>query len=483
MSLFAVKSVKGILAESESSAHQLKKTLGAAQLVALGIGAIIGAGLFSVTGIAAAQNSGPAVILSMVCAAVGCAFAGLCYSEFACMIPVSGSAYTYAYATLGEWIAWIIGWDLVIEYGIGSATVSISWSAYVVALLHSFHIDLPPQWIASPFELAMLPDGTAARGYANIPAVIVVLLVSALLMFGMQESARANAVIVVIKLLVVATFILVGWSYIDPTNYHPFLPPNTGEFGSFGISGVMMGAGTIFFAYIGFDAVSTAAAECRNPQRDLPIGILGSLVVCTVLYLLFGHVLTGVVSYKQLGVAAPVALAIARTPYGWLNNLVMFGIICGFTSVILVMLLGQSRVFYSMSRDGLIPRVFSDIHPKFGTPWRSNILFFFIVAPFSAFLPLSIVGRMTSIGTLFAFVIVCAAVLVMRWKHPEQSRPFKTPWVPVVPILGMVVNFAMMYSLGASNWLRLIVWLVVGQVIYFAYGRRHSHLRTGRAQM
>jgi APA family basic amino acid/polyamine antiporter len=413
----------------------------------------------------------------MVCAAVGCAFAGLCYSEFACMIPASGSAYTYAYATLGEWIAWIIGWDLVIEYGIGSATVSISWSAYVVALLHAFHIDLPAQWIASPFELAMLPDGTAARGFANIPAVIVVFLVSLLLIFGIQESARTNAVVVVIKLAVVAVFIAVGWSDIDPANYHPFLPPNTGEFGSFGLSGVMMGAGTIFFAYIGFDAVSTAAQECHNPQRDLPIGIIGSLAACTVLYLLFGHVLTGVVSYRQLGVAAPVAVAIAKMPYVWLNTLVMFGIVCGFTSVILVMLLGQSRVFYSMSRDGLIPKVFSDIHPKFRTPWKSNILFFFIVAPFSAFLPLSIVGRMTSIGTLFAFVIVCAAVLVMRWKHPEQERPFKTPWVPLVPILGVVVNFALMYSLGRSNWLRLIVWLVVGQVIYFSYGRRHSHLR------
>jgi APA family basic amino acid/polyamine antiporter len=269
----------------------------------------------------------------------------------------------------------------------------------------------------------------------------------------------------------------VGWSYINPANYQPFIPANTGEFGSFGLSGVMMGAGTIFFAYIGFDAVSTAAQECRNPQRDLPIGMIGSLVVCTVLYLLFGHVLTGVVSYKQLGVAAPVAVAIAKTPYLWLNNLMLFGIICGFSSVILVMLLGQSRVFYSMSRDGLIPRVFSDIHPKFRTPWKSNILFFFIVAPFSAFLPLSIVGRMTSIGTLFAFVIVCAAVLVMRWKHPEQPRPFRTPWVPLVPILGIAVNFALMYSLGRSNWLRLIVWLVVGQVIYFSYGRRHSHLR------
>jgi APA family basic amino acid/polyamine antiporter len=477
MNLFAVKSVQRILSESESGAHQLKKTLGAAQLNALGIGAIIGAGLFSLTGLAAAQNAGPAVVLSMVCAAIGCAFAGLCYSEFACMIPASGSAYTYAYATLGEWIAWIIGWDLVIEYGIGSATVSISWSAYVVALLHVFNINLPAQWIASPFELAMLPDGTAARGYANIPAVIVVLLISLLLIFGIQESARANAVIVVIKLAVVVTFIAVGWSYINPANYQPFIPANTGEFGSFGLSGVMMGAGTIFFAYIGFDAVSTAAQECRNPQRDLPIGMIGSLVVCTVLYLLFGHVLTGVVSYKQLGVAAPVAVAIAKTPYLWLNNLMLFGIICGFSSVILVMLLGQSRVFYSMSRDGLIPRVFSDIHPKFRTPWKSNILFFFIVAPFSAFLPLSIVGRMTSIGTLFAFVIVCAAVLVMRWKHPEQPRPFRTPWVPLVPILGIAVNFALMYSLGRSNWLRLIVWLVVGQVIYFSYGRRHSHLR------
>ena len=479
MSLFAVKSVKRILSESESGAHQLKKTLGPAQLIALGIGAIIGAGLFSLTGLAAAQNAGPAVVLSMICAAVGCAFAGLCYSEFACMIPASGSAYTYAYATLGEWIAWIIGWDLVIEYGIGSATVSISWSAHVVALLHAFHINLPAQWIASPFELAMLPDGTAARGYANIPAVIIVLLMSLLLMFGIQESARINTVIVVIKLAVVATFIAVGWSYIDQANLQPFIPPNTGEFGSFGLSGVMMGAGTIFFAYIGFDAVSTAAQECRNPQRDLPIGMIGSLAVCTVLYLLFGHVLTGVVSYKQLGVAAPIAVAIAKTPYIWLNNLVLFGIICGFSSVILVMLLGQSRVFYSMSRDGLIPRVFSEIHPKFRTPWKSNILFFFIVAPFSAFLPLSIVGRMTSIGTLFAFVIVCAAVLVMRWKHPEQPRPFRTPWVPVVPILGVLVNFALMYSLGRSNWLRLIVWLVVGQVIYFTYGRRHSHLRVG----
>ncbi|HLK63737.1 MAG TPA: amino acid permease [Bryobacteraceae bacterium] len=477
MSLFSTKSVSRILAESEGGAHQLRRTLGAGQLVALGIGAIIGAGLFSLTGVAAAQNSGPAVMLSMVIAAVGCAFAGLCYSEFSCMIPVAGSAYTYAYATLGEWIAWIIGWDLVIEYAIGSATVSVSWSAYLVALLHTFHINLPAQWIAGPFEMVEMPDGTTAQGYANLPAVLIVLLISLLLMIGIKESARTNAVIVVIKLAVVLVFIGVGWSYINPANYHPFMPPNTGTFGEFGISGVMMGAGTIFFAYIGFDAVSTAAQECRNPQKDMPIGIFGSLLVCTVLYLLFGLVLTGLVPYTQLGVAAPVSLAIAKTPYLWVNNLVTFGILCGFTSVILVMLMGQSRVFYSMSRDGLVPKVFSEIHPRFQTPWRSNLLFFFFVAPFSAFLPLSIVGRMTSIGTLFAFVIVCAGVWVMRVKHPDQARPFKTPWVPVVPIIGMLVNFAMMYSLGRANWLRLIVWLVIGQAIYFGYGRKRSHLR------
>jgi APA family basic amino acid/polyamine antiporter len=291
-------------------------------------------------------------------------------------------------------------------------------------------------------------------------------------MIGIRESARVNAAIVVIKLAVVFVFIGAGWSYINPANYHPFLPPNTGAFGAFGISGVMMGAGTVFFAYIGFDAISTAAQECRNPQRDMPIGIIGSLAICTVLYILFALVLTGIVPYTKLGVAAPVAIAIDRTPYVWLNNLIKLGVICGFTSVILVMLMGQSRVFYSMSRDRLVPRVFSDIHPRFRTPWRSNLLFFVFIAPFSAFLPLSVVGRMTSIGTLFAFVIVCAGVWVMRRKNPAQERPFRTPWVPVVPILGIVANLALMYSLGTSNWLRLGIWLAIGQAIYFLYGRR-----------
>jgi APA family basic amino acid/polyamine antiporter len=476
MSLFRTKSVNQILAEADGGAHPLKRTLGVVQLVGLGIGAIIGAGLFSLTGLAAAQNSGPAVVVSMVIAAIGCVLAGFCYSEFACLIPVAGSAYTYAYATLGEWIAWIIGWDLVIEYAIGAATVSISWSAYVVSLLRSFHIDLPARWIAGPFEELALPDGSVQPGYANVPAVLVVFLVSMLLIIGMKESARVNTIIVALKLAVVLVFIGAGWVYIQPANYHPFLPQNTGDFGSFGISGVMMGAGTIFFAYIGFDAVSTAAQECRNPQRDMPIGMIGSLVACTVLYILFALVLTGIVPYTQLGVAAPVALAVDRTPFVWMNNLIKFGIICGFSSVILVLLMGQSRVFYSISRDGLVPRVFSQIHPKFHTPWRSNLLFFFLVAPFSAFLPLSIVGRMTSIGTLFAFVIVCAGVWVMRMRNPDQKRPFRTPWVPVLPLLGMLINFGLMYSLGRSNWVRLGLWLAIGQGIYFGYGRRHSRL-------
>lgn len=477
MGLFSTKSVAAILAESESGKHQLKRTLGAGNLVALGIGAVIGAGLFSLTGLAAAQNAGPAVTISMVVAAIGCALAALCYSEFSCMVPVAGSAYTYAYTTLGEWIAWIIGWDLVLEYAVGASTVSISWSAYVVSLLHTFGITLPPQLCAGPFEPVKLPDGRMVQGLANVPAVLVVFLISMLLMSGIQESARSNAVIVAIKLVVVLVFIAVGWSFINQANYKPYFPPNTGEFGHFGWSGVMAGAGTIFFAYIGFDAVSTAAQEARNPQKDMPIGIIGSLAICTILYVLFAIVLTGMVPFTQLGVAAPVAVAVDQTPYTWMNNLVKFGIIMGFSSVILVLLLGQSRVFYSMSRDGLVPAVFSEIHPRFKTPWRANLLFFFFVAPFSAFLPLGVVGHMTSIGTLFAFVLVCAGVWVMRVKNPNAPRPFRTPWVPVVPVLGIVWNLGMMYALGWSNWLRLGIWLVIGQVVYFSYGRRRSRLR------
>ncbi|HWR54089.1 MAG TPA: amino acid permease [Bryobacteraceae bacterium] len=473
--LFARKSVSELHLEAEG--HALKRVLGPLNLIALGIGAIIGAGLFSLTGLAAAQNAGPAVAVSMVVAAIGCAFAGLCYSEFSCMIPVAGSAYTYAYTTMGEWLAWIIGWDLVLEYAVGAATVSISWSGYVVSLLHEFGITLPPQLVSSPFEALKLSDGTVVQGVINLPAVLIVAAISVLLMAGIKESARTNAVIVVIKLSVVLVFLGLGWMYINPSNYTPFIPENQGAFGKFGWSGIMAGAGTIFFAYIGFDAVSTAAQEAKNPQKDMPKGIIGSLAICTVLYVLFAIVLTGIVSYKDLNVAAPVAVAIDRTPYQWLRTTVKLGIIAGFTSVILVMLLGQSRVFYSMSRDGLVPKVFSAVHPRLHTPWRSNLLFGGFVALLAAFLPLQVVGHMTSIGTLFAFVIVCGGVWIMRRTQPDLPRPFRTPLVPLVPILGIVWNAAMMYSLGPDNWTRLVIWLVIGQIIFFGYSRYHSRLR------
>lgn len=476
MSLFATKPLSRIIAESEGGEHTLKRSLSATQLVALGIGAIIGAGLFSLTGIAAAENAGPAVVLSFLLAAVGCAFAGMCYSEFSTMIPIAGSAYTYSYATMGEFLAWIIGWDLVLEYAVGAATVSVSWSAYVVSFLHDIGIHLPPQLTASPFEPLKMSDGTLVHGIINLPAVFIVVIVSLLLMIGIQESARVNSIIVVIKVTVVVVFIVVGYNYINPSNYTPFIPQNTGVFGEYGWSGIVRAAGVIFFAYIGFDAVSTAAQEARNPQRTMPIGIIGSLIICTILYVLFAWVMTGMVNYKDLRVAAPVALAIDQTPYPWLAGLIKLAIIAGFTSVILVMLLGQSRVFFSMSRDGLLPKIFSDIHPKWSTPYRSNLLFMVFVSLFSAFAPISVVGHMTSIGTLFAFSLVCAGILVMRRTHPDLARPFRTPLVPLVPILGILVNLALMYGLGWENWLRLFVWLVIGLVIYFTYSRYHSNL-------
>jgi APA family basic amino acid/polyamine antiporter len=480
MSLFAVKPVSSIIAQSEGGEHKLKRTLGPVNLVALGIGAIIGAGLFSLTGIAAAQNAGPAVVLSFALAAVGCAFAGLCYSEFAAMIPIAGSAYTYSYATMGELLAWIIGWDLVLEYAVGAATVSISWSSYVVSFLHDFGINLPPHFIASPWQPVQLPDGSMVHGIINLPAVFIVAMISTLLIVGIKESAAVNAIVVVIKVSVVLVFIAVGWSYIRPENHTPFIPPNTGTFGEFGWSGIIRAAGIIFFAYIGFDAVSTAAQEARRPQRDMPIGIIGSLIVCTILYVLFAYVMTGLEHYTNFrGSAAPVAVAIEATPYAWLKSAVKLAIVAGFTSVILVMLLGQSRVFFSMSRDGLLPRMFSDIHPKFQTPWRSNLLFMVFVSLFSAFAPISVVGEMTSIGTLFAFVLVSAGVIIMRKTHPQLDRPFKTPLVPLVPILGILTCALMMFGLGWSNWLRLFIWLALGQVIYFLYSRKHSHLARG----
>jgi len=472
--LFQTKSLERIKAESEGGEQHLKKTLGPFNLVALGIGAIIGAGLFSLTGIAAADNAGPAVVLSFVVAAIGCAFAGMCYSEFSTMIPIAGSAYTYAYATMGELLAWIIGWDLVLEYAVGAATVAVSWSGYVTKLFQMFNIDLPPSLIHCPWD-------EPVAGIINLPAVFVIVMISALLIIGISESARVNAVIVVVKVTIVIIVISVGWGLIHPENYVPFIPPNTGVSGEFGWSGILRAAGVIFFAYIGFDAVSTAAQEAKKPQRDMPIGIIGSLAICTVLYILFAHVLTGMVHYTKFkGDPAPVATVIGLFP-GWLQTGIVVGIVAGYTSVILVMLLGQSRVFYSMSRDGLLPKVFSLIHPRFQTPWRSNQIFMVFGSALAGFTPISKLGHMTSIGTLLAFVIVCVGILVMRRTNPNAPRPYRTPLVPIVPILGALTCLIMMLFLGIETWYRLVIWLAIGMCIYFGYSVKHSHLRSAPA--
>ncbi len=459
----------------EADGVHLHRALGPLSLIALGIGAIIGAGLFSLTGIAAADNAGPAVVISFVIAAIGCAFAGMCYSELASMIPVAGSAYTYAYATLGELVGWIIGWDLVLEYAVGAGTVSVSWSRYVTALLRDFGINLPAQWTLSPFETATLADGSTVHGIVNLPAVFIIVIISALLIRGIQESARVNSVIVVVKVAVVLAVVGVGVFYIKSQNYVPFIPENTGEFGHYGWSGILRGAGVIFFAYIGFDAVSTAAQETKDPQRNMPIGILGSLLICTVLYIAFGFVLTGLVNYKDLhNDAHPVVTAINQTPFYWLRTATTLGVICGFTTVILVMLLGQSRVFYSMSRDGMLPKVFSTLHPTWRTPWLSNVIFMAGTGLLGGLVPIQILGHMTSIGTLLAFIIVCAGVMVLRKTHPELQRGYRVPLVPIVPIAGILVCLAMMVSLDIDTWIRLFGWLVVGMLIFFGFSRTHS---------
>ncbi len=484
MSIFARKPMDALLSEAaESGSHTLKRTLGAGGLIALGIGAIIGAGLFSITGMAAANHAGPAITISFIVAAFGCLFAGLCYAEFASMIPVAGSAYTYSYATMGEFIAWIIGWDLVLEYAVGAATVGISWSRYLVKFLEGFDIYLPHSLTVGPW------DG----GVVNLPAVSIIVLMSLLLIKGTKESATVNAVIVTIKVAVVLIFIFLGWKYINNDNYTPYIPDNTGNFGDFGFSGIIRAAAIVFFAYIGFDAVSTAAQETKNPKRDMPIGILGSLLICTVLYILFAHVMTGVTSYSSFagkdGIA-PVAVAIDHmgtanaagivTPdYPWLNRAIIVAILFGYSSVILVMLMGQSRVFFSMSKDGLIPKVFSAVNPKSQTPAKSNLLFMVFVSLFAAFVPARVVGEMTSIGTLFAFILVCIGIWVMRVKMPDLKRSFKTPMVPLVPILGIFVCLFMMVFLPADTWVRLLVWMLIGYDIYLVYGAKHSGLGNG----
>ena len=498
MSLFRKKSLEGIMAQAADNEKGLKRTLGAGNLVALGIGAIIGAGLFVRTAAAAGQAAGPGVTLSFILAAVGCAFAGLCYAEFAAMIPISGSAYAYSYVTMGELVAWIIGWALIMEYALGDATVAIAWSEYLNKLLGGA---IPYEWCHSPFESFTDTANVLHSGIMNAPALVVLLLITLLLIKGTQESAIFNAVIVFIKVSIVLIFIAVGWQFIKPENHNPYLIPagtaavkdaagkviaDYSSWNKHGWGGVLGGAAIVFFAFIGFDAVSTAAQEAKNPKRDMPIGILGSLAVCTVLYILFGHVLTGVANWKDFvdpnkGREASVAYAISTymTGYGWLAKAVTIAILAGFSSVILVMLMGQSRVFYSMSNDGLIPKAFGELHPKFKTPYKANWILFLFVGAFAAFVPGHVAGDLTSFGTLFAFVLVCIGIWILRVKSPNMERPFKAPFYPVVCTLGTLICTAMIFGLDNQTLLVAFGWMILGLIIYFVYSRGKSKLNKG----
>ena len=518
--LLARKPLAAIMTEaSEEGEHSLKRALGATNLITLGIGAIIGTGIFVLTGEASAQYAGPAIVLSFILAGIACVFAGLCYAEFASMIPVAGSAYTYGYATLGEIFAWIIGWDLILEYAFGAATVASGWSGYVMSFLQDFGIRLPVKLAGAPgtdfvfwqnhwerlsrvqkaLDLAHVNAATLQHQTAafNLIAALGIALVTAILVYGIKESANFNSIIVVVKVCVLLIFIGIGGTYLlrhhaeASSNWHPFIPPNQGSFGAFGWSGVARAAGVIFFAYIGFDAVSTAAQEAKNPQKDMPIGILGSLVICTILYILVAGVLTGLVKYTGLGVPDPIAVGIdhavgADIPghmgVHWGSFLVKLGAIAGLSSTMVVMLLGQSRVFYSMSKDGLLPKFFSKVHTRFRTPYISSISVGIFVALFAALIPISILGELVSIGTLLAFVIVCAGVWMLRRRDPNLARPFRTPWVPVTPILGMAISLLMMVALPKDTWIRLIVWLIIGMIIYFGYGRKHSQVQRDAAR-
>ena len=477
--LFAHKPLHLIMQDPEVEQHKLKRVLGPWGLISLGIGVIIGAGIFVLSGQAAANYAGPAIVLSFILSAIGCALAGLCYAEFASMIPISGSAYTYAYATLGEFIAWIIGWDLVLEYLFGASTVAVGWSGYVVSFLKDFNINIPAVFSQAPLSYSVTGGWHATGAILNCPAIFIVGLMTTLLVIGIRESTRVNNVIVIIKLIVIVLFVGVGVFFIKLANWSPFLPDNTGQFGSFGGSGVVRGAGVIFFAYIGFDAVSTAAQEARNPQRDMPIGILGSLAICTIIFILMTGVLTGIMKYTNLSVPDPIAVAVNAAGPGiaWLRPFIKLGAIAGLSSVVLVLLMAQPRVFFSMARDGLLPAAFARVHPRFKTPYIPTILTGCVAVMVSGIFPINILGELVSIGTLLAFVIVCIGVLVLRYRHPEIPRVFRTPWVPFVPIAGALVTLLQMVFLPLDTWIRLFVWMAIGIVIYFFYSRKHSRLR------
>ena len=481
MGLFIRKSIESLQAEAaQSGSKSLKRVLGPVSLVALGVGVIIGAGLFSITGTVASEFTGPSITLSFIIAAIGCCFAGLCYAEFASMIPVAGSAYTYSYATMGELIAWIIGWDLVLEYTVAATTVSISWSRYMVVFLENLGIHPPHALTACPW------DG----GIINIPAMLIVVLMSLFLIRGTEGSSIFNGFIVFLKIAVILIFVILGWQFIQVENYTPYIPENTGKLGEYGFSGILRGAAVVFFAFLGFDAVSTAAQETKNPKRDMPIGILVSLLVCTLLYVLFAHVMTGVAHYTEFGgqqgiapvavaiehMGAPDASGVIQPAFPWLNKAIILAILFGYCSVIMVTLMAQSRVFLSMSHDGLLPPFFSKIHSKFRTPAHSNVLFMILVGLMAAFIPAQVAGEMTSIGTLFAFTLVCAAILIVRKTMPNVHRAFKTPFVPAVPILGILTCLCMMCFLPADTWIRLVLWMLIGLDIYSCYGIKHSKL-------
>lgn len=494
MSLFRKKSVTELQAEVVTD-ERLKRALGPLNLTTLGIGAVIGAGIFVLTGQAAAKYAGPAIVVSFILAGIACAFAGLCYAEFSAMIPISGSAYTYGYATLGEFIAWIIGWDLILEYLFAASTVAVGWSGYVVSFLRDFGITIPEQFTSAPYNHTTPPGAgwniwqlfthgwTSTGAVLNVPAMVIVALITLLLVLGIKESATFNNIIVGVKIAVILAFVAVGLGYINGANWHPFVPPSTGS-GVFGWSGILRGAGVIFFAYIGFDAVSTAAQEAKNPQRDMPIGILCSLAICTVLYIVVSLILTGIIQYTHLNVPDPIAVAIDSLGHSvaWLRPIIKIGAIAGLSSVILVMMLGQPRIFYTMSKDGLLPPVFSAVHSKFRTPWLATILTGSVAMVVAGLFPIGLLGELVSIGTLLAFAIVCAGVFVLRFTAPEIRRPFRAPVFWVVCPLGIFFCLWLMYGLPPDTWARLIVWMAIGFVIYFAYGRRHSKLNRQPAE-